>query len=288
MSYQKSPQFKVKINGTPLTVMADTGASVNLLDEVSFAKLRLIQPEIGKANVKIFPYGSDKQLTLVGKCQCEVETDTKFSVETFIVEAKAGCLVSWKSSQRFSLVQVVRAVREPEANKVELLVQSYSDLFEGLGKLKGFQVHLHVDKDVQPIAQSHRRVPFHVRKDLEKQLTRDEELGVIEKTEGPTQSSMYIINEYYTLHKTSTHKPNSNNLPCGTLYMESCIREPADFDEFLIQITKISIYIFCSLAIDWRDDIILAESLNNELKAPQNSQVAAKHYIIKAYLDSIR
>ena len=154
--------------------------------EVSFAKLSY-QPEIRKANVKIFPYGSDKPLTLVGKCQCEVETDIKFSVETFfIVEGKAGCLVSWKSSQRLGLVQVARTVREPEANKVESLVQSYSDLFEGLGKLKGFQVHLHVDKDVQPIAQSHRRVPFHVRKDLENQLTRDEELGVIEKTEGPT------------------------------------------------------------------------------------------------------
>ena len=56
MSYQKLPQFKVKINGTPLTVMADTSASVNLLDEVSFAKLSC-QPEIRKANVKIFPYG---------------------------------------------------------------------------------------------------------------------------------------------------------------------------------------------------------------------------------------
>ena len=134
--------------------------------------------------MKIFRYGSDKPLTLVGKCQCqcEGETDTKFSVETlFIVEGKAGCLVSWKSSQRLGLVQVVRVVREPEANKVESLVQSYSDLFEGLGKLKGFQVHLHVDKEVQPIAQSHRRVPFHVRKHLEEQLTRDEELGVIEK-----------------------------------------------------------------------------------------------------------
>ena len=81
MSYHKLPQFKVKINGTQLTVMAGTGASVNLLDEVSFAKLR-IQPEIRKANLKIFPCGSDKPLTLVGKCQCEVETDTKFSVET--------------------------------------------------------------------------------------------------------------------------------------------------------------------------------------------------------------
>ena len=71
MSYQKLPQFKIKINGTPLTVMADIDASVNLLDEVSFAKLR-IQPEKRKAKVKIFPYGSDKPLTLVGTYQCEV------------------------------------------------------------------------------------------------------------------------------------------------------------------------------------------------------------------------
>ena len=50
---------------------------------------------------------------------------------------------------------------------MEGLVQSYSDLFEGLVKLKGFQVHILVHKVVQPIAQSHRRVPFHVRKQLE-------------------------------------------------------------------------------------------------------------------------
>ncbi len=40
MSYQKLPKFKVMINGTPINVMADTGASVNILDEATFAKLR--------------------------------------------------------------------------------------------------------------------------------------------------------------------------------------------------------------------------------------------------------
>ena len=186
MSCQKLPNFKVRINGTPLTVMADTGASVNLLDEVSFAKLRT-KPRMTKTNEKIFPYGSNKPLALVGKCCCEVETKTKFSVETFfVVEGKTGCLVSWKSSQRLGLVQVVQSVEQSESNRVESLVESYSDLFQGLGKLKGFQVQLHVDKDVQPIAQSHRRVPFHVRKHLEEQLRCDEELGVIENTEGPT------------------------------------------------------------------------------------------------------
>ena len=50
--------------------------------------------------------------------------------------------------------------------------------------MKEFQVHLHVDKDVQPVAQSPQRVPFHVREKLEEKLMNDEKLGVIAKTKG--------------------------------------------------------------------------------------------------------
>ena len=99
----------------------------------------------------------------MGKCGCEVETEKKFSVETFfVVKASTGCLVSWKGSQRLGLVQVVQSVEQPGKDKGESLVESYSDLFEGLGKLKGFQVRLHVENNVQPIAQPPRRIPFHV------------------------------------------------------------------------------------------------------------------------------
>ena len=112
--------------------MADTGASVNILDEVAFAKLKL-KPKVDKTNEKIFPNGSNKPLPLVGKCKCEVETEKKFSVETvFMVKGTTGCLVSWKGSQRLGLVQVVRFVEQPKVGKVESLVESYSDLFEGL------------------------------------------------------------------------------------------------------------------------------------------------------------
>ena len=123
----------------------------------------------------------------MGKCSCEVETEKKFSVKTFfIVIGTSGCLVSWQTSQRFGLVQVAQSVKQQEPNKVESLVENYRDLFGGLGKLKGFRVRLHVDEDVQPVAQPPRRVLFHVRKKLEEQLLNDEKLGVIEKTEGPT------------------------------------------------------------------------------------------------------
>ena len=45
---------------------------------------------------------------------------------------------------------------------------------------------MHIDEEAPPVGQPHRRVPFHVRKQLEEQLRRDEELGVIERIEGPT------------------------------------------------------------------------------------------------------
>ena len=45
---------------------------------------------------------------------------------------------------------------------------------------------LHIDENVPPVAQPHRRVPFHVRKQLEEQLRHDIELGVVESIEGPT------------------------------------------------------------------------------------------------------
>ena len=110
MKHGKLPQFKVKVNGTPLMVMADTGASVNILDGNGYARLK-VKPQIKTANEKVYPYGSTKPLPLVGKCECEVETEERFSVETFfIVKGKYGCLMSWATSQRLGLIQVAKSV----------------------------------------------------------------------------------------------------------------------------------------------------------------------------------
>lgn len=65
-------------------------------------------------------------------------------------------------------------------------MDEYKDLFRGLGKLKDYQVKLHIDEDVQPVAQLHQRVPFHVQKHLKEQLDKDEKQGVIKHIDGPT------------------------------------------------------------------------------------------------------
>ena len=51
--------------------------------------------------------------------------------------------------------------------------------------MKGKVIKLHIDPDVRPKQQPHRRVPFHVRKDVEMELKRLAELDIIEPVTGP-------------------------------------------------------------------------------------------------------
>ena len=114
----------------------------------------------------------------------------KLLAKFYAVKGSSGSLLGWKTSQDLSLLQTVQQVKllpsKLETVTPSGLLAEYDDLFHGLGKLNNYQIKLHIDKEVTPIAQPHRRVPFHVCKQLEEQLNRDEELGVIERIEGRT------------------------------------------------------------------------------------------------------
>ncbi|PFX14400.1 Uncharacterized protein K02A2.6 [Stylophora pistillata] len=124
-----------------------------------------------------------------GKTFCPARASIKILDEkNTAVKGSSGSLLSWKTSQELSLLQTVQQVKllpsKLEAVTPSGLIAEYDDLFHGLGKLKNYQIKLHIDEEVTPIAQPHRRVPFHVRKQLEGHLERDEELGVIEHIKG--------------------------------------------------------------------------------------------------------
>lgn len=80
------------------------------------------------------------------------------------------------------LVNQTVSTNDPET----FITDEYQCLFEGIAKVKGKVIKLHIDTEVQPKQQSHRRVPFHIRKDIEKELKRLEELDIIEEVSGPT------------------------------------------------------------------------------------------------------
>ena len=166
-----------------------TGASINILDE-EYHRLPSC-PNLEPSSVKIYSYQSEVPLHVLRKFTIMLESETKkTSDKLYIVEGSGDSLLSWKTSQELNLLQTVQQVgntpSKPETKAPADLIEEYDDLFHGLGKLKDYQIRLHIDENVPPVAQPHRRVPFHVRKQLEEQLRRDEELGVIEYIEGPS------------------------------------------------------------------------------------------------------
>ncbi|KAL5011216.1 hypothetical protein ScPMuIL_011700 [Solemya velum] len=146
---EKLPHFKVKILGLQLDVLADSGATVNLLSKHDFERITC-RPKLQPTRTKITLYGHKDTISVLGKFEASICSDYESTTATFYVV---------------------------EETEIPIL---------GLGYLRDIKVKLHIDTEVQPVAQRYRRIPFHVRKQVEEQIRRDKELGVIEKAEGPT------------------------------------------------------------------------------------------------------
>jgi len=71
-------------------------------------------------------------------------------------------------------------------HKVDNSIQDYKDCFEGLAKIKGKTAKLHVNDSVKPLAQKYRRLPFHIRDQVEAELKNLDELDIIGRAEGST------------------------------------------------------------------------------------------------------
>ena len=100
-----------------------------------------------------------------------------------------GNLLSLNTAQNLNVVPIsvnTATVTAMNNNSPEVLQGEFKCLFGGKGKIRNKLVKLHVDPDVTPRKQPHRRIPFHVSGDDEKELERLERLNIIEKVKGPT------------------------------------------------------------------------------------------------------
>ena len=60
---QKVPETIVNVNGVPVRMTIDTGASTSIVDDASFAKVTQNQPiELRPTSTRIFSYGPQSQL----------------------------------------------------------------------------------------------------------------------------------------------------------------------------------------------------------------------------------
>lgn len=174
------PQVTIKFDDTPVQVIIDTGASVNIVSQATYNQLRH-KPKLNtQTKSKLFGYGNPQQLDILGTFETELKYKTKkIKAEIFVTTTGQDNLLSYASAAQIGLIYIVKNIQNAEPT-TDSIIRKYNDRFVGIGNLRGVQCTLHVDKSIKPVTQQHRRVPFHVRKQTETELKRLQDLDIIE------------------------------------------------------------------------------------------------------------
>ena len=165
--------------------MIDTGASVNILTQKDYEFLctnSKDQIPLRKTKAKVYAFGFSEPVDLNGKFEVLVHSKRRVAPATFYVTRGTTPIFGCETSTNLRLITMnVNAVSK--ASKVEtdtsccdwdaskrkenLLKGRHPNVFTGIGKLKGHEQTIHINTNIPPVAQTNRRVPFYLRKQLD-------------------------------------------------------------------------------------------------------------------------
>ena len=92
-----------------------------------------------------------------------------------MIPGSQPCLLGRQTSEELGVLQI-------SVNHVNhTILDQFPGIAEGIGELKDFEVKIHVDPTVTPVARKHSRVPFHLRRKVKEELDKLEKEDVIEK-----------------------------------------------------------------------------------------------------------
>ena len=142
------PETNVEINGVTMKIMIDTGASSDIIDEAAFQMLNQSKPtHLDKDTCCIFACGSLSHLTSPAKFEAIIQQTTS---TIHVLQGEHGSQLSFVTASKLGLVDVkVNTVVTDRS-----LIDQYSGVFQGIGNLKNYEVKLHIDETVKPVAQS--------------------------------------------------------------------------------------------------------------------------------------
>lgn len=147
----KLSQTNVNMMGTQTLVLIDSGATANCISEATCNKL-LPRPTLSPTDTKIYPYRSTESLPVCGAFECCVEKHKKKAICTvFVIKGDGFYILNYETSKDLGLIHIVTAVSgQVQRSVADELLESHPELFKGIGKLKDFQVKLHINTDVKP------------------------------------------------------------------------------------------------------------------------------------------
>ena len=183
----KSDEIEINAGGINLKCVIDSGASVNIISSALWENLKSqkIKCKSEKSNKKLYAYGSDSPLEVVGKFSCEVYIQNQSKMksaqaEFYVVRGNGVSLLGKATAIELGVLKLgIYSVNEDIKGK-------YCDIFKGVGKLENFKLKLHINSDVEPVAQRMYRIPFTLREKVERKLDELESQDIIEKVNDQT------------------------------------------------------------------------------------------------------
>jgi len=158
----------VKIGGISKEVLVDSGSASNLIgqDELKNVQSQGLKIEVQLCSKKLYAYGGRK-LEVVGQFKSELVVEETKLLTHFIVVKQGWCLVGYSTATELGIPHV-GPVPNPLAEScntvgcsfVESLKAKFPGVFSGVGRLKNYQLKLHIDPQVTPVVQKMRRIPF--------------------------------------------------------------------------------------------------------------------------------
>ena len=175
-------------------VLIDSGASVNVVDQDTWEMLKKhkIRCQSHKSDKRIYSYASSEPLKIVGTFSAIVQVRQQEAEGKFVViEAQGRPLLGYQIATDLGVLKTGLGLRAnvntvADDDLMQLMQTRFPTCFQGVGKLKDYQLKLHIDPEIRPIAQPVRRVPFSMRKPIEQELAKLIDMDIIEKAEGPT------------------------------------------------------------------------------------------------------
>jgi len=138
-----------------------------------------------KSDKKLYAYGSKQPLNVLGTLSAQARVEGREAEAEFVViNGEGAALLGWETAIRLGVLKLGAQICTVTSN--ETVMSDYKEIFEGVGKLKDYQVQLHVNPDVPPVAQPVRRTPFSLRDKVKEKIEDLVAMDIIEPVEGPT------------------------------------------------------------------------------------------------------
>ncbi|XP_019614733.1 PREDICTED: uncharacterized protein K02A2.6-like [Branchiostoma belcheri] len=198
--YAKQVHARMALEGHLVTFQLDLGATCNVMPKHI----------LDSNNIQYKTTGAQRVLTMYNNSQIVSEGETnlkmtnpktwrRYVVNFVVIDSGSMPLLGSNAIQQIGVVTVhydrilalsgskPRLIQSTHSKALtkESLLEVYPDVFSGLGRLPG-KCHLEVDESVKPVVHPPRRVPVAMKAQLQKELDKMTEDGVIEPVTVPT------------------------------------------------------------------------------------------------------